>query len=56
VEFSSKDGKYFCIAEFENIIRVFGTVEGTPFLTQGQNLILKHCNYEETPKFVFQAD
>lgn len=56
VEFSSKDGKYFCIAEFENNIRVFGTIEGTSYPIQGQNLLLKHCDYEETPKFIFQVD
>lgn len=56
VEFSSKDGKYFCIAEFENGIRVFGILEGTPSLILGQNLMLKHCKYDETPKFVFQTD
>lgn len=53
VEFSSKDGKRFCIAEFENSIRVFGTIEGTSSLIPGQNLMLKYCNYEEVPKFVF---
>ena len=56
VEFSSKDGKHFCVAEFESSIRVFGTIEGTSFLSQGQNLILKHCDYEQTPKFVFQTN
>lgn len=56
VEFSSKDGKYFCIGEFENSIRVFGIVEGNFTLTQGQNLTLKYCNYDEMPKFVFQTD
>ena len=56
VEFSSKDGQSFCIAEFENSIRVFGIVEGKSSLIQGQNLMLKHCNYDETPKFVFQTD
>jgi uncharacterized OB-fold protein len=56
IEFSSKDGKYFCIGEFENGIRVFGTVEGNSNLTQGQHLTLKYCTYDETPKFVFQTN
>ena len=56
VEYSSKDGKHFGIAEFENSVRVFGIIEGSTTLTPGQNLILKYCNYEETPKFIFQTD
>jgi uncharacterized protein len=56
VEFSSKDGKCFCIGEFENSIRVFGTIEENSTLIQGQNLTLKYCNYDEMPKFVFQTD
>jgi len=56
VEFSGKGEKRFCIGEFENSIRVFGTLEGNSDLIQGQNLRLKYCNYDEMPKFVFQAD
>lgn len=56
VEFSSKDGKRFCIAEFEDSIRVFGTIEGNSTLSPGQNLVLECCNYDETPKFIFQTD
>ena len=56
VEFSSKDGKHFCIAEFEGHIRVFGTLDGNTTLNPGQNLFLKYCNYDKTPKFVFQTD
>jgi uncharacterized protein len=56
VELSSKDGKYFCIGEFENSIRVFGTLEGNSNLIKGQNLTLKYCDYDKTPKFVFQSD
>lgn len=56
VESSSKDGKHFGIVEFENSIRVFGTIDGSTDLTPGQNLKLKYCNYEETPKFILQAD
>ena len=55
VEFSSKDGKYFCIAEFENGIRIFGTLEENSNLIIGQNLILKYCSYDEMPKFIFQT-
>lgn len=56
VEFSSKDEKHFCIGEFENSIRVFGTVEGKSTLIPGQSLTLKHCSYDEIPIFIFQTD
>ncbi len=54
VEISSKDGKNFCIAEFEGNVRVFGTILGQSHSTSGQNLILEHCSYEGTTKFIFR--
>ena len=56
VEFSSKDGKNFGIGEFENGIRVFGTLVGNPNLIIGQSLTLKNCDFDQMPKFVFQTD
>src|SRR5579863_3128996 len=56
VEFSSKDGINFCIGEFENSIRVFGTLEANSTLFIGQNLTLKYCDFDQIPKFVFQTD
>lgn len=56
VEISSKDGKSFCIAEFEDNIRVFGTLSGPSHPNPGQNLILEYCDYVETPKFIFRID
>lgn len=54
VEASSKDGKNFCIAEFEGNIRVFGTIQGSIRPTPDQNLVLEHCSFDGTPKFVFK--
>ncbi|MGC1426608.1 MAG: hypothetical protein WA833_07875 [Nitrosotalea sp.] len=56
VEFSSKDGKNFCIGEFENSIRVFGMLEKNSNLIIGQNMTLKYCDFDQMPKFVFQTD
>jgi uncharacterized protein len=56
VEFSIKDKKHFCIAEFEGSIRVFGTIDTTIALLPGQNLVLEYCDYDESPKFVFRTD
>jgi len=56
VEVSSKDGKNFCIAEFEENIRVFGTLSGSSRPNPGQNLTLEHCSYDGTPKFVFKIE
>jgi uncharacterized OB-fold protein len=55
VEVSGKDGKRFCIAEFEDSIRVFGTISGPLNQNPGQNIMLEHCSYDETPKFVFRV-
>lgn len=56
VEVSSKDGKNFCIAEFEGNIRVFGTISGSLRPSPGQNLTLEHCSYDGTPKFIFKIE
>lgn len=56
VEVSRKDGRYFCIAEFENSIRVFGTISGPFQPSKDQNLILDYCTYDKSPKFVFRVD
>jgi uncharacterized OB-fold protein len=55
VEISKKDGKQFCIGEFENRIRVFGTLEGKTDVVPGQLITLKHCSYVDMPIFAFHA-
>ena len=55
VEFSTRNGIRFGIAEFEENIRIFGTIEGNSLLTIGEDLILTFCNYDDTPKFTFKV-
>jgi len=55
VEFSSKDNNYFCIAEFEDSIRVMGSVENASDLHVGQTLVLINCDYDGREKFVFKS-
>jgi uncharacterized protein len=54
VEFSRKNNKYFCIAEFEEGVRVMGSVENASNLHIGQSLILVKCDYDVGEKFVFE--
>ncbi|MGI0017846.1 MAG: zinc ribbon domain-containing protein [Nitrosotalea sp.] len=56
IEISSKDGKNFCIAEFEGNIRVFGTISGSLRPNPGHGLVLERCSYDDTPKFVFSVE
>ncbi len=53
IEFSRKNGEYFCMAEFDEGIRVMGTVESASILHVGQPLTLIRCSYDGTEKFVF---
>ncbi len=55
VESSSKDGRYFCIAEFEGNIRVFGALSEDSQPKHAQDLILEKCDYDNSPKFVFKT-
>ena len=54
VEFSRKNDEYFCIAEFENQVRVMGRVESVSNLQVGQTLSLVRCDYDGKEKFVFR--
>lgn len=56
VEFSKKNNTIFCIAEFENMLRIIGTLN-TEYdnLAIGQKIKLIECSYDITEKFIFQA-
>src|SRR6266849_6117472 len=55
VEFSRKDNTIFCIAEFENTVRIMGELEiGLKVPLVGQDLDLVKCNYADKEKFFFQ--
>ena len=54
IEFSSKDDEIFCIAEFEDGIKVMGSVENASGLQVGQSLFLVKCDYNGKEIFVFQ--
>jgi uncharacterized OB-fold protein len=54
IEFSRKDSKLFCIAEFEDGIRVMGSVENASNLQVGQSLFLIKCDYDRRERFVFE--
>jgi uncharacterized OB-fold protein len=55
IEFSKKDNILFCMAEFENIIRIMGELEtGSKIPEIGQDLELAKCDYVDNEKFFFQ--
>ncbi|MGI0027221.1 MAG: Zn-ribbon domain-containing OB-fold protein [Nitrosopumilaceae archaeon] len=55
VEFSKKDDTIFCIAEFENTVRIMGELEtGLKIPLIGQDIELVICGYDNKEKFFFQ--
>jgi len=54
IEFSKKDDVIFCIAEFENEIRVMGSLQTDTKPVIGQDLKLIKCSYNGNEEFVFQ--
>lgn len=55
VEFSKKDNVTFCIAEFENTVRIMGTLEtDSTKLDVGQPIRLAMCDYNGREKFIFR--
>ncbi len=56
VEYSSKDGRIFCMAEFEGAIRVMGTISGNADLNPGQKIRIASCSFDEYPKITFASE
>jgi hypothetical protein len=54
VEFSKKDNVIFCLAEFEEEIRVMGSLQTDTNPVIGQELKLIKCSYNGNEEFVFQ--
>jgi len=55
VEFAKKNDLIFCIAEFENTIRIMGELEaGLKTPSVGQDLHLEKCNYTDKEEFFFR--
>jgi hypothetical protein len=52
VECSAKDGKKFCIAEFEGAIRIIGTISSTD-PKPGQKIKIVSCGFDKQPWFRF---
>ena len=54
IEFSKKGDTIFCIAEFENEIRIMGSLDSVTIPVIGQDLKLVKCSYDGNEEFVFQ--
>lgn len=56
IEWSSKEDKIFGIVEFENTIRVIGTITNHIDLKPGQKMKITSCGFDGSPKFTFSPD
>ena len=56
IEFSKKGDTFFCIAEFENEIRIMGSLNGITTPVIGQDLKLVKWGYEGDEEFIFQVE
>jgi hypothetical protein len=54
VEYSMLDGKLFCIAEFENTIRIMGIFSGNTTPKPGQKVRIVRCTFDGAPKITFE--
>jgi hypothetical protein len=54
IEWSKKNNSIFCIAEFENTIRVIGKLDSKNVIPKpGQLLKFISCSLKDKPKFFF---
>jgi uncharacterized OB-fold protein len=56
VEYSARNDEIFCIVEFENTIRIMGTISNNMHLKPGQKIKILSCGFEDSPKLRFVAD
>ncbi|HET8719444.1 MAG TPA: hypothetical protein VFM64_00420 [Candidatus Nitrosotenuis sp.] len=56
IEYSSKDGKLFGIVEFEEHVRVMGSLSNSKHLEPGQKIRILGCSFDEAPRFQFEAE
>lgn len=56
VEYSSKDGKMFCMVEFENSIRIMGTLHSIKVPATGQKVKIASCGFDKSPQFTFSPE
>lgn len=56
IEFSSKGDQVFGIVEFEDSIRVMGTILDACNLEPGQKIRVSGCGFEKHPQFVFVTE
>ena len=56
IEFSHDKDGVFCIAEFEENIRIMGTIKNAKNLKIGQLLTLVKCDYDGKEKFILKSD
>lgn len=54
LEYSCRNGEYFCMAEFEGKVRIMGTMRDATGLQIGGKLYLEKCDYDGGEKFVFR--
>lgn len=54
IEYSAKDDKTFCLAEFEGAIRVMGVILSTPKI--GQRIRVADCGFDGLAKFSFISE
>lgn len=52
IEYSAKDGKMFCIAEFDGV-RIMGTIDNDQAPAAGQKIKVSSCGFDGSPKFTF---
>lgn len=53
IEYSAKDKQRFCMVEFENAIRIIGTLPGNSEPEPGQKIRIVSCGFDGAPKITF---
>lgn len=56
IEYSSKDGKMFGIVEFEDQVKVMGSLSNSRHLEPGQKIRIRGCGFDDAPRFQFEAE
>ena len=55
LEYGSRNGEGFCLAELEGEIRIIGSIQKGGGLKIGQGLVLEKCDYDGEEKYFFRV-
>jgi len=53
IEYSTRNNEVFCMAEFENVVRIMGIISNNTQPKHGQKIRIQSCGFDDSPRIKF---